>query len=68
MDIRNVLLIFFIVVVFLAVLSLIPSENGTGHFIMPSIISLEVAILIIIFSLFTIAILMSKKSYYPFLI
>lgn len=59
------LLIFFIVVVFLAVLSLIPSENGTGHFIMPSIISL-VAALIIIFSIFTIAILLSKKSYYPF--
>lgn len=66
MDMKNVLLIFFIVVVFLAVLSLIPSENGTGHFIMPSIISLEVAILIIIFSLFTIGVIVSKKSYFPF--
>jgi hypothetical protein len=66
MDMRNVLLIFFIVVVFLTVLSLIPSENGTGHFIMPLMISLEVAILIIIISLFTIAVILSKKSYYPF--
>jgi len=66
MDMKNVLLIFFIVVVFLVVLSLIPSENGTGRFIMPSIISLEVATLIIIFSLFTIAVIVSKKSYYPF--
>jgi hypothetical protein len=66
MDMRNVILIFFIIVVALTVLSLIPSENRTGNFIMPSIISLEVAILIIIFSLFTIAVILSKKSYYPF--
>jgi len=66
MDMKNVILIFFIIIAALAVLSLTPSENRTGNFIMPSIISLEAAILIIIFSLFTIATLLSKKSYYPF--
>ena len=66
MDIKSVVLIFFIIIIVLAFISFIPSESKTGNFITPSIISLEVALLIIIFSLFTIIIILSRKSYYPF--
>ena len=66
MEMKNLILVFFIIVIVLVVISLIPSEGRTGNFIMPSIISLEVAVLIIIFSLFAICAVLSKKSYYPF--
>jgi len=68
MDIKNVIVAFFIIVIILILVSLIPSENQTGHFIMPSIVSLEVAIILVIFSLFAIAAiyLSRNKTYYPF--
>ena len=66
MDMKNIILIFFIIVILLALINLIPSGNQTGHMIMPSIVSIDVTIIIIIFSIFTITVILSKKSYYPF--
>jgi hypothetical protein len=68
MDMKNLLVAIFIIVIVLILISIAPGENQTGHFLMPSIISLEVAIILIIFSLFAIAsILLSRnKSYYPY--
>ena len=66
MDTKNLVLIFFIIIIALTLLSFIPSNNQTGHMIMPSIVSIDIAIMIIIFSLFTIAVVLSTKSYYPF--
>ncbi len=68
MEMKNLIIAFFVVVIILVLVSLIPSENQTGRFIMPSVISLEVAIILIIFSLFAIAAiyLSRNKSYYPY--
>ncbi len=67
MDMRNLVVAFFILVIVLVVISIVPSEGGTGYFILPSA-SLEVAIILIIISLFAIAavILSRNKSYYPY--
>lgn len=65
MDMKNLVLIFFIIVIVLTIVYLFPEGNKTGHFII-STISLEIGILVIIFSLFVIAVILSKKSYYPF--
>ena len=67
MDIRNVVVAFFILVIVLVVISIAPSEGETGYYILPSA-SLEVAIILLIFSLFAIAavILSKNKSYYPY--
>lgn len=68
MDMKNLIIAFFIIVIVLIVISIVPSESKTGYFITPSIIGLEVAIILIIFSLFTIAsiILSRNKTYCPY--
>ena len=67
MDVRNIVVAFFILVIVLVVISIVPSEGETGYFILPSA-SIEVALILIIFSLFAIAaiIFSRNKSYYPF--
>ncbi|NIO43982.1 MAG: hypothetical protein GTN36_00285 [Candidatus Aenigmarchaeota archaeon] len=67
MDIRNLVVAFFIVVIVLILVGIAPSESETGYFILPSA-TLEIAILLILFSLFVIAsiVFSRNKSFYPF--
>jgi len=67
MDIRNVVVAFFILVIVLVVIRIAPSGGETGYFMLPSA-SLEVAIILVIFSIFAIvAVILSRnKSYYPY--
>ena len=64
MDLKNVIAAFFSIVIVLTLVSLLPSETQAGYFIMPSIISLEGAILILIISILILFfVLIPKKSY-----
>jgi len=70
MDIKKLIIAFFIVVIISTVIFLLPySQNQTGNFIEPSgETNIGTGILIIAFSLFIIAAIMisSKRSYYPY--
>lgn len=64
MKIENLLVAFFFIVLFLTLVNIEPFQ--TGHFIMPSPISLEASLFLIIISLVIIIfILLRKKGYTP---
>jgi hypothetical protein len=66
MRLENIVAAFFVIVVLLTLVSIEPYH--TGHFMMPSSISLEAAIFIILVSLFIVlVILIPKKRYRTFL-
>jgi len=65
MDISNLIVAFFIIIIVLTLLNMEPYH--TGHLILPTPISIEVAVAIILFSLVVIiVILVPKRTYYPF--
>lgn len=65
MDISNLIVAFFIIIIVLTLLNIEPYH--TGHFILPATLSIEAAVAIILFSLVVIAvILIPKRTYYPF--
>ena len=64
MELGNLLVAFFIVIIILSFLSLIPSKNQTGQFIAPSTFSIESTFIMIIFSILVIIIIKIPKKHY----
>jgi len=64
MELENLLFVFFIIVIVLSLLSLIPSQNKTGQFIAPSRFNIELAVILTLFSILVIIILKAPKKYY----
>jgi len=64
MDIKNFIVAIFIIVIVMSIISMLPTGN-TGNFIFPSIVKIDVSLLVIAFALFSIAVMLSKKKYYP---
>jgi len=63
---ENLLVAFFIIIIVLTVVSIFPSKNQTGQFIMPSKFSVEMAIILILFSIIVIFfVVVPKKHYNP---
>jgi preprotein translocase subunit SecG len=66
MKLENLIVAFFIIILFLTLVNIDPYY--TGHFMMPSPISLEASLFLIIISLVIIIfILLRKKGYTPIL-
>jgi hypothetical protein len=65
MDLKNFIVAVFIIVIVLSIISILPTPSMTGNFVWPSMIKLDVALMIIAFALFSIKVYNSKKNYYP---
>ena len=64
MDLKNFIVAIFIIVIVLSIISILPT-GSSGNFIFPTVADLNVALLVIAFALFSIAVMVSKKNYYP---
>jgi predicted ferric reductase len=63
MDMKNLIVAVFIIVIVLAIISMLPT-GATGNLITLSA-SVQLSLLIIAFALFSISVMLSKKKYYP---
>jgi hypothetical protein len=62
MDMKNLIVAVFIIVIVLAIISILPT-GATGNLITFSA-NVQVSLLIIAFALFSISVMLSKKKYY----
>lgn len=64
MELENLLFTFFIIIIVLTIVSLFPSRSQTGDFIAPSNVSLDLATVIIIFSIVVLVVIKIPKKHY----
>jgi hypothetical protein len=64
MEMENMLLAFFIVIIVLTVISILPSRNKTGQFIMPSEPILKLAEALFLISAAVIFLIVVPKKHY----
>jgi hypothetical protein len=64
MDLKNFIVAIFIIVIVLSVISILPT-GYSENVIFASVWQVNLALLVIAFALFSIAVMLSKKNYYP---
>ena len=60
MKMHNLLLVFFVIILLLTLVSIVPFQSG--HFIAPSPISLEASLFLILMSVIAIAFIILRKK------
>jgi hypothetical protein len=64
MEMEKLLVVFFVIVIILTIISILPSKNQTGQFLSPSKINIEASIILVLFSIIIISFILVPKRYY----